>query len=135
VAGHIDLSQAAFLELGALDDGYLGQRAGVGQITWEYVPCPTTGNVEFRLKEPSNAGWNQVIVEGHDNPIVSVEVQVGGSWVSAVRHPYNFWEPPGGNMGSLPYHVRATDNNGDSVEASLTLTSGSQDSGQQFACE
>lgn len=135
VAGHIDLSQAAFLELGDLDDGYLGQRAGRGQITWAYVPCPTSSSVKFRLKEPSNPGWNQVIVEAHRTPIVSVQVRVDGAWVDAVRQLYNFWEPPGGNMGTLPYQVRAIDSNGDTVEATLTLTSGSQDSGDQFACD
>jgi expansin (peptidoglycan-binding protein) len=134
VAGHIDLSQAAFQQLGDLGAGYLGQRAGVGQITWKYVSCPTSGNVKFRLKEPSNAGWNQVIVEAHRTPVTSVQVQVNGSWVDAVRQAYNFWEPPGGNMGTPPYVVRAIDMNGDSVQGNLALTSGRQDSGQQFSC-
>jgi expansin (peptidoglycan-binding protein) len=134
VQGHIDLSQAAFEQLGSLDDGYLGQRAGLGQITWDYVACPTTGNVAFRLKEPSNAGWNQVIVEGHRYPIQSVQVQVSGSWVNATRQSYNYWEPPGGAMGTSPYQVRAIDINGNSVQGSVALTAGSQDSGQQLSC-
>jgi hypothetical protein len=38
-------------------------------------------------------------------------------------------------MGAAPYRVRAVDSNGNSVEANLMLTSGSQDSGEQFVCE
>lgn len=134
VPGHIDLSQAAFQQIGAVSDGYLGQRAGVGEISWDYVPCPTTGNVSFRLKEPTNAGWNQVIVEGHRYPIERVQVLVGGNWVDATRLEYNYWEPPAGNMGSQPYQVRAIDSFGNSVQGSVQLTSGSQDSGQQLSC-
>ena len=27
------------------------------------MPCPTTGNVKFKVKEPSNQNWNMVLVE------------------------------------------------------------------------
>jgi expansin (peptidoglycan-binding protein) len=135
VKGHIDLSKAAFLEIGTAQEGYLGARAGLGTITWRYVSCPTTENVKFRLKEPANIYWNQVIVEHHRFPIESVDVRVNGMWVAATREEYNFWTPPGGDLGSAPYRVRATDVNGNSVEGTVTLSSGSQDSGAQLACE
>jgi expansin (peptidoglycan-binding protein) len=125
VSGHIDLSKAAFLQLGTEAEGYIGQRAGKGQITWEYIPCPTTENVSFRLKE-NNPNWNMVIVEGHRYPIVSVQVQVDGKWLNASRAEYNFWLPPGGKMGTK---IRATDVNGDVVEGTVS------DTGQQFECQ
>ena len=135
VAGHVDLSQAAFAALGPVSDGYVGTAAGVGRISWAYVPCPTTETVSFRLKEPSNTYWNEVIVEGHAYPIQSVQVQVDGTWVTATRQEYNFWQPPDGRMGTSPYRVRAIDINGNVVEGSVSLTAGSQPSGQQFACQ
>jgi expansin (peptidoglycan-binding protein) len=91
--------------------------------------------VSFRLKEPSNTYWNEVIVEGHAYPIQSVQVLVGGTWVNATRQEYNFWQTPDGSMGTSPYRVRATDINENVVEGSVALTGGSQPSGQQFACQ
>jgi expansin (peptidoglycan-binding protein) len=135
VAGHVDLSQAAFAALGPVSDGYVGAAAGLGRISWAYVPCPTTETVSFRLKEPSNTYWNEVIVEGHAYPIQSVQVLVGGTWVNATRQEYNFWQTPDGSMGTSPYRVRATDINENVVEGSVALTGGSQPSGQQFACQ
>ena len=39
-----------------------------GSISWRYVPCENNGNVHFRLKEPSNQAWNQLLVENHRFP-------------------------------------------------------------------
>lgn len=59
-----------------LSQGHWGKTApGTGNVSWKYVPCPTSGNVKFRLKEPSNANWNEVIVENHTHPIASVQVK------------------------------------------------------------
>ena len=126
---------AAFLELGTEEEDYLGQRAGLGSITWRYVSCPTTGNAKFRLKEPANQYWNQEIVEHHRFPIESVKVHIDEVWVDAQREPYNYFTPPGGDFGTPPYRVLATDINGNEVEGVITLSSGSQDSGLQFVCE
>lgn len=38
-------------------------------------------------------------------------------------------------MRTAPYQVRAIDINGNMVQGSLSLTSGSQDSGQQLSCD
>ncbi len=135
VAGHIDLSQAAFAALGPVSDGYVGSTAGLGRISWAYVPCPTSETVSFRLKEPDNSYWNEVMVAGHVYPIRGVQVLVNGTWVNAIRQEYNFWLAPDGNMGTSPYRVRATDINGNVVEGSVSLLGGSQPSGQQFACQ
>jgi expansin (peptidoglycan-binding protein) len=133
-AGHIDLSEEAFLQIGMASEGYLGTGNGgaVGTISWRYVACPVTENVSFRLKEPTNAYWNQILVEGHRYAITKVEVLVNGQWVSAVRQSYNYWQAGNGDMGPAPYQVRVTDVNGDTIETSLNLVAGDQVSSVQF---
>lgn len=133
-AGHIDLSQEAFLQIGTVQEGYLGTTNGgaAGKISWHYIPCPTKENVSFRLKDPSNQYWNQILVMGHGSPIASLEVLVNGAWQPGTRQSYNYWQVGNGNMGPAPYHVRVTDVNGDTVDAMLSLQGGDQTTTQQF---
>jgi len=132
VSGHIDLSQAAFSQLGNVGDGYVGNRAGKGQVSWKYVPCPMDDNVSFRFKEPDNLYWNELLVQSHRAPIQSVEVRVEGTWVQATRQEYNYWAPPENDFGTPPFRVRATDIHGNFVEASLELLPGDIDTGVQL---
>lgn len=133
-AGHIDLSQPAFLQIGTQAEGYLGTGNGgaVGSISWKYVPCPTNGDVFFRLKDPANMNWNQILVEGHRYAINKLEVMVNGQWQNGTRQSYNYWQVGNGNMGSPPYKVRVTDVNGDIVQAQLNLVAGDQPANAQF---
>ncbi|WP_437795834.1 expansin EXLX1 family cellulose-binding protein [Sorangium sp. So ce693] len=136
-AGHIDLSKSAFLKIGEEREGYVGTTHGGtgGKISWRYIPCPTTGAVSFRLKEPTNKNWNQILVEGHAHPIEKLEVEINGTWKTATREPYNYFVVGDGNMGNAPYHVRVTDINGSTVEAMLELKAGNQPASAQFpAC-
>jgi expansin len=135
--GHLDLSRAAFLQVGSENEGYLGTANGgmYGQISWKYVPCQSSGNVRFRLKEPANQNWNQLLVENHRFAITKVEVRVNGTWVNATRHDYNFWEPPNGTFGAPPYRVRVTDVNGTVLEDTVDLTSGDQEAENQMTCQ
>lgn len=135
--GHLDLSRAAFLQIGQENEGYLGTGNGgmYGQISWKYVPCPTQGNVHFRLKEPSNQNWNQLLVENTKYAITKVEVRVNGTWVNATRQDYNFWEPPDGRFGTPPYRVRVTDVNGTVLEDTVDLASGDQEAENQMTCQ
>lgn len=134
VAGHLDLSKAAFLELAPEVTGYVGERAGVGTIHWKYVPCPTSGGVTVRLKEGANPYWNELVVENARYPVARVEVFVGGEWVDAVRTDYNYWTPPNGGLGSSPYLARVTDINGSAVEVDFTLMAGRQGGEEQLTC-
>jgi expansin len=136
--GHIDLSRAAFLEIGQESEGYLGTANGgaVGKISWKYVACSTSEKVSFELKEPTNQYWNQILIEGHRYPIAKLEAEVSGVWKPGVRQSYNYWQVGDGNLGKAPYHVRATDVNGAQIEATIDLKAGEQSSNQQFpACE
>jgi expansin (peptidoglycan-binding protein) len=133
-AGHIDLSEQAFLQLGTASEGYLGTGNGgaVGLISWRYVACPVTGDVAYVLKDPTNMYWNQILVEGHRYAVDKVEVEVMGQWVSAVRQSYNYWQAGSGDIGMPPYAVRVTDVNGDIVQTQLALVAGDQTSAEQF---
>lgn len=132
VKGHIDLSKAAFTQLAAESEGYVGQRAGNGSVSWKYVSCPTAGPVTFRLKEPDNANWNMVIVENHAYPIASVRMLVGSEWVNASRAAYNFWLPPGGRIGT---EIEATDINGNVVKGSIPSGASPSSAAGQFVCQ
>ena len=132
VKGHIDLSVAAFTQLGTQREGYIGRRANNDNIIWKFVSCPTRGNVTFRLKEPSNRYWNMVIVENHKYPVARVEVNVNGRWLNASRQSFNFWLPPNGSFGTMPTQVRATDINGSTVTGTVSLRGGAQGSQGQF---
>lgn len=133
--GHIDLSVDAYAAL-QLPAGHWGNGTAqpTGNVSWKYVDCPVSGNVQFRLKE-NNASWNEVIVLNHRMPIDTVQVHVGGNWVDAIRQSYNFWTPPGGSMGGLPYDVRAFDIFGNQVQGELLLNTNAQTATSQFACE
>lgn len=132
--GHIDLSKQAFLQIGTEQEGYLGTTNGgaKGKISWKYVPCPDGEDISFRLKDPSNQYWNQILVEGHRHPITKLEVEIKGVWQAATRQTYNYWQVGAGDLGAAPYHVRVTDVNGQTVEAMLKLQAGDQPSGVQF---
>ncbi len=133
-AGHLDLSEEAFLQIGTASEGYLGTGNGgaVGLISWRYVACPVTGDVSYLLKEPTNACWNQILVEDHRYAIEKVEAMVSGQWVAGTRQSYNYWQVGTGSLGSAPYQVRVTDVNGDVIQAQLALAAGDQASSAQF---
>lgn len=132
-AGHIDLSQAAFQQLGDLNEGYLGTGNGgmYGSISWRYVPCPLNENVSFRLKEPSRTDWNELLVQGHTYPIERVEI----NGQNATRKDYNYWEPPNGDMGPEPFDIRVIDVNGGVINASVARSDGDMVSNSQFMCQ
>jgi expansin (peptidoglycan-binding protein) len=119
-AGHLDLSKAAFLQLGVESEGYLGKGNGAaaGIISWRYVPCDTPGNLVIRLKEPNNRYWNEFLVENHRNPIAKFELLAGTEWLAGVRTSYNYWSVNNGKVG-LPKSIRITDIHGSVVEATI----------------
>jgi expansin len=134
-AGHIDLSEQAFLQIGTASEGYLGtgNGAAVGVISWKYIPCPVTKNVSFEVKPGSTQYYAPVLVEGHRYPLTSLEVKLSGTWTAATRESYNYWLVGGGALGSGPFDVRAIDINGSVVESAVALDPGEdQSSSAQF---
>jgi len=102
--GHLDLSTEAFARLDALG-------AGVTPISFhQVVDPPLTAGLSFRVKEGSSQWWLALLVDGHGNPLRSVEVSADGgrSWKSLTRTDYNYWLAAGG-AGPGPFRVRVTD--------------------------
>lgn len=141
-ASHMDLSRAAW---NALTNNAPANRIN-GGITWRFVPCNLTSNVQFELSKPDDVYWNEFVVVGHRYPIVRAEVMMedgpapgsdDGRWVDATRQNYNYWRPPEGNpdgdMGT--YRVRVTDINGSIIEEQLELRGGLQGGTGQFGCQ
>lgn len=135
-AGHVDLSRAAFMQIGSESEGHLGTGNGgaVGRISWRYVPCEAQGNVTIRLKEPSNANWNEFLVEDMATPVAKFELNINGSWVAGVRQSYNYFSVNGGNV-SLPLEARITDVDGNVITGTIQAGQGQQDFGAQIACQ
>ena len=134
VKGHIDLSKAAFLQLGEEEEGYLGARAERDTVTWNFIPCETNNQLSLRLKEPDNLYWNEVLVENSRYPIAQVELYLDAHWVVTERTTYNYFQPPNGEMGQAPYLFRITDMNGSAIEQEIDLLAGRQTGSEQFSC-
>ncbi|WP_437791271.1 hypothetical protein [Sorangium sp. So ce693] len=84
------------------------------------------------LKEPGNAWWNELRVQGHRTPVRKLEVYVGGRWTEATRQPYNYWRVGSGDMGQAPWRVRVTDVLGKTIETSINTTTAEQSTSSQF---
>jgi expansin len=135
-AGHIDLSRAAFMEIGTEQEGYLGTTNGgaVGLISWKYVPCPVEGNVLIALKEPGYDSWNEFMVENTRMPVTKLEVNWSGEWIEGTRQTYNYF-----NVGatlSFPLRVRVTDVAGNQVDGMILGVGPEEELDGQFpACK
>lgn len=134
-AGHIDLSRAAFMQIGTEQEGYLGTKNGgsAGLISWRYVPCPVQGNIIIRLKEPTNDGWNEFLVMNTRLPVAKLEANWEGAWVAGTRQTYNYF-----NVGAslyFPLRIRVTDVAGNSVQGMIMSGVAEQElDGQFLAC-
>jgi len=130
---HLDLSEAAFDDLGELGCGVLG---GIG---WRLVERPGDDTLRVVNKDGINEWWYAARVFDHRYPVVSVEFRdasVGSSWLVAERQPANFWVVtyPGGLQ--LPLSVRIIDIHGQIFTSTDLVTDlddlSSFDSGAQF---
>jgi hypothetical protein len=100
-AGHLDLSKAAFDQLGFAT----GDPSGV---TWTFVPCAIAGDLNIRIK---SGNPNQIYVENEVLPIRSITMNGG----SATQLSYGAWQLPGNAAGAT---LTVTDVDG----RSLTVT-------------
>ncbi|QRV84699.1 expansin-yoaJ [Ceratobasidium sp. AG-Ba] len=84
-----------------LDEAYAAQvdvnfrTKGIFDIKWQFVPCPVTGNLQFKNKEGTSAWYFAVQVRNSRLPIDTLEVSTnsGATWTSVNREPYNFFTP------------------------------------------
>jgi hypothetical protein len=101
---HLDLSYAAWLALGY-------PVGNPSNTTWKFVPCPISGNVQVMIKSPV-----ELYIENSILPIASVP--------GAVHTFYGSWQ----FSNNFPSSLTITDAAG----RTLTINTGSQDTGKQF---
>mmetsp|Transcript_43580 Transcript_43580/g.70757 ORF Transcript_43580/g.70757 Transcript_43580/m.70757 type:complete len:397 (-) Transcript_43580:301-1491(-) len=108
--GDLDFSDEAFSVI-------TGGRMGLGRvdISWYLVPCTSTGNLKFKIKDGSNQWWTAVEIVNSKLPIRLVEVKIGTSWVSLPRTDYNYWLRTNG-FGPGPFFFRVTAIDGQQLE-------------------
>jgi hypothetical protein len=120
-AGHLDLSKAAFDQLGFASGDPTG-------VTWSFVPCPVSGDVNIRIK---TGNPNQIYVENEVLPIKSITMNGG----AATQLSYGAWQLPGNAAGAT---LTLTDIDGRSITVtvpSAATASQGTSSGKQFpAC-
>jgi len=96
-------------------------QAGDGRwdITWKYVECPTSGNMDLQLKVGSSKYWTELQVRNYKVAVKNVEYQINGNWVGLTRKPYNYWDYT--TEVAFPVNVRITSVTGE--QKTLTISS------------
>jgi expansin (peptidoglycan-binding protein) len=104
--GAIDLSQQAFAKIAPVS-------AGRVSISWKLLSPSGLGSIGYRYKSGSSQYWCGIQVLDHRNPVKSLQVKAGGSWVSLERQDYNYFVAAGGaGCGGT---IRVTDIYGNQV--------------------
>jgi expansin (peptidoglycan-binding protein) len=106
LAGHLDLSREAFVQIADL---YLG----VVPITWQVVSPDIAGPISYHFKDGSNQWWTAVQIRNHRNPIAQLEyLNADDQWINVPRTSYNYFVQTNPGMGTGPYSFRVTDSYG-----------------------
>ncbi|MBU1239372.1 hypothetical protein KJ865_06655, partial [Myxococcota bacterium] len=88
-------------------------------ITWQFVPCDTTGPVSYKYKDGANQWWTAIQVRNHRLPIVSLKWSTDGTtWHSTTRQDYNYFIDSGG-FGADPVRIRIEAVDGQILEDEL----------------
>ncbi len=96
VAGHIDLSRAAYAAIVPKTYPYGGEVPNDKPIPWRYVPCPVSGPIVLHFKDGTNPYWIAVQVRNARHGIAKIRYRSGGGWVDATPR-----------TDALPYFVIA----------------------------
>jgi hypothetical protein len=88
VNDHLDLDSSYAAQV---DVNY--QTKGIFDITWEFVPCSVSGNLQFKNKEGTSAYYFALQVRNSVLPIDKLEVSTNGgsTWTNVEREEYNFF--------------------------------------------
>jgi expansin (peptidoglycan-binding protein) len=101
-SGNIDLSPFAFSRIADLSLGKV-------PITWQVVPCPMNGPIEYHFKAESSQWWTSLQIRNHRYPILSLEYLTSqGTYKQVSRVSYNYFTE-GTGMGPGPYTFRVSD--------------------------
>jgi hypothetical protein len=79
---------------------------GIWDISWTFVDCPTTGNIELQLKTGSSVYWTEISARNFKVAISKMEYQIGSTWTALVRKDYNYFQYT--SAVTLPVNLRLT---------------------------
>jgi hypothetical protein len=125
--GHIDLSRKAIRQLESN-----GSQENLKGVSWKYVKCPATGNVQARLHPNQNPDWQPVVIENGLYPLKSVTLNGMPAVRKGNSQGGNAWEVAG---QKTPYKVHAVDVNGNGLSFDFAGGSNLTDVGLQFKCQ
>ncbi|RLN98656.1 hypothetical protein BBJ28_00018294 [Nothophytophthora sp. Chile5] len=123
-SGDLDLSPTVFKNITGSDPSRL-------TIRWQFVDCPSPGNVEVCLKEGSNANW---IAVQPTNMLVGVEsLTINGETPTMLDGAYYYVLESSSGVDLTAVEVSITSIDGDVIDGTYALTAGScTDTNQQF---
>ena len=106
---HLDMSEDSFKKLGKLETGVLN-------IKYDFVPCPTTGNIKYRVKKESTKWWVSVLVDNHRVGVKKFEIKgKNTNWISVTRASYNEFEYKPSDTIEPPVSFRVTSIDGEVI--------------------
>ncbi|CCO29731.1 Expansin-yoaJ AltName: Full=EXLX1 [Rhizoctonia solani AG-1 IB] len=127
---HLDLDEAYAAKV---DANF--RTKGIFDIKWEFVPCPISGNLQFKNKEGTSQWYFAMQVRNSRLPIDTFEVSTnnGATWTKVNREPYNFFTYYSGFGTTVD--VRITSTTGQQIiQKGIKVSSGSIVQGtQQFS--
>jgi len=97
------------IDIGLSGDGAWG-------ITWEAVPCPVTGNIQYLL-QGANAYYIKLQIRNTLYPVAGVSIMQNNQWHPLTRTPDNFFEA-GSTVTfpiAVPYSLQITSSSGSVV--------------------
>lgn len=111
VAGHLDLSRAAFLEIAT-------EEQGVADIAWESVACEVAGPVVFYFDPSSNPFFVWLQIRNHRYGIAKVEMRLAGEdWTEVARSDFNAFTRILPSAAGAAMDLRVTDVHGAVLES------------------
>ncbi|KAG8724795.1 hypothetical protein FRC09_014217 [Ceratobasidium sp. 395] len=99
---------------------------GIFNITWQFVPCTISGNLQFKNKEGTSQWYFAMQVRNSRLPIDTLEVSTNGgvSWTRVNRETYNFFTSYSGFGETVD--IRVTSTTGQQIiEKGIKVSSGS----------
>ena len=106
---HLDMSEDSFKKLGKLELGTIN-------IKYDFVPCPTTGNIKYRIKKDSTKYWVSVLIDNHRIGVKKFEMKGQNTgWVTVTRASYNEFEYTPSPSIEPPVSFRVTSIDGEVI--------------------